>query len=68
MEVRKTGREDYYHLFPYCTECHRLRLSMNRVENYQQEELSERAYSRHLLEDHKITREEIAQKTGTVIM
>jgi len=68
MEVRKIGREDYYHIFPYCTECHRLRLSMNCVENYQQEEMAERAYSRHLLEDHKITREEIAQKTGTVIM
>lgn len=66
--VYEVKRDDYYHLFPYCTECHRLRLSLNRVENYQEEELAERAYSRHLLEDHKITREEIAQRTGTVIM
>lgn len=62
------GKHDYYHLFPYCTECHRLRLAMNRVENYIQEEAAEGAYSRHLLQDHKITREEVAQKTGTFIM
>ena len=62
------GKQDYYHLFPYCTECHRLRLAMNRVENYWQEEAAEAAYARHLLEDHKITREEVAQKTGTMIV
>ena len=62
------GKHDYYHLFPYCTECHRLRGVMNGVENYQEEEIAERAYSRHLLEDHKATREEIAQKTGTMII
>jgi len=58
---------DYYHLFPYCTECHRLRLAMNRVETPSQEELAERAYARHLMEDHKISRLEIADKTGVFI-
>lgn len=66
--TKMEGQHDYYNLFPYCTECHRLRLAMNRVENYYQEEMAERAYSRHLLEDHKISREEVAQKTGTVII
>ncbi|MBA7660380.1 MAG: hypothetical protein GH143_02555 [Calditrichaeota bacterium] len=59
--------KDYYNLFPYCTECHRLRLAMNRVENLQEENAAEAAYAQHLLQDHKITREEVAKETGVMI-
>jgi len=66
VELKKY--EDYYNLFPDCPKCHQLRLNLNRVENPLQEEAAEVSYSRHLLHDHKLSRQEIVNRTGTMIV
>lgn len=58
---------DYWQLFPDCERCHNLRLGANCVSNPYDENAVESSYARHLIEDHKLTRIEICDKTGVFI-
>jgi len=58
---------DYYNLFPNCERCKWLKEVMNSAVSPETDESSQAAYAEHLLKDHKLSRKEIAEKTGVFI-
>jgi len=59
--------EDYYNLFPDCERCTELRLRINLVTNPAEEEIAEGNYARHLVEEHKLNRLEVCDRSGVFI-
>jgi len=62
-----TDMQSFCDMFPDCPRCQEFRLKGCTVTNNLQEEAVEGAYAKHLMEDHKLSRLEICERTGVFV-